>query len=184
MACEIIADWYEAAIERQGDALAAQNAALANLQMTSAYFVAAEVGAAACFLLIYTPPPFSLIAFGICEVTALAAMAAAAYSMDVYLDQFNEATDAYIAAEKLVAFLEEMLCKCEAQLALHIPTDETMQQAQAAFEEAEGVPIPDVDDSALDEAEAALDEAEAAMDEAEAYLDEHADEEEGAWPGI
>ena len=185
MACDKIADWYEAAVERQGEALAAQNTALENLKIASATFVAAEVWAASCFLLVYTPPPFSIVAFGICEVPALAAMAAAAYAMDLYLDDFNAATEAYVAAEKAAAILEELLCKCEAQEARHMPTDQTLEEAQTAYAEAEAIEIPDVDDSALSDAESAVDEAESAVEEAQDYVDEHENDtetEEEAWP--
>src|SRR4029453_17085462 len=147
----------------QQQALDALQSATENASLAVASLAAAVTWAGSCNLLIVDPP-----AYAICEVPAIAAVAAAQYAVSYYNAQAANAAAAYNAITAAIETLEGLLAHCQGGDA-----DGDIDGVQSdvgtgngLFAQAESVEIPNVESGPLDEANVAVAAAEAAVEEA------------------
>ncbi|MGZ8222096.1 MAG: hypothetical protein ACXWT0_10650 [Methylobacter sp.] len=167
--CDTIANWYTLESNRLYAAEQALSAAAANATQALAYLAAAETWAASCNLLIANLP-----AYAICEVPAVAAVAAAGYSVRYYQQQASEAQQACNEIQNAMNLLQQLLDNCVVAQSENNDSeiDNSILSAETIVVQADSISIPTVDGGPLEQAAQAVAEAETAVKQAQSVADE------------
>jgi hypothetical protein len=162
--CDALYRWLAAVELRQAQALDALNAAGENAKLAVASLAAANFWAGSCNYLIADPP-----AYAICEVPALAAVAAATAAVSHYNDQVQEAGQAYRDASTAAAKLNDLISRCTVAESdgRGGDTQGTLAEGQSVLDDAQAISIPEVDSNLLAESQVAVASAENATTQAQ-----------------